>query len=186
MTLIREIKTEERSKFKKIRCQSSFNERKNVQRNVELYIQSLDKSKWLNKYFAIYWPLKYEVDLRDLKKKFPLALPKCENDQKLNFYIWNDSPLKNDMKGIPSPINSYLLDHRRISHIFVPCLSVDKKLTRLGYGGGYYDKLRSNKEWKVIPCIGILTQKCVSKDLLRKANWDVPLTGYITNDEILI
>ena len=180
------IKSLERIKFKKIRSKSTFSERKSVSENVEKFIKTLDKNKWINKFFAIYWPLKDEVDLRELKKKYPLALPKCNLNKKLEFYIWDDTPLKKDQEGILAPNNSNLLNSSQISYIFVPCLSVDKKLNRLGYGGGYYDKLRSYKDWRLIPCIGVLTNNCVSKSLLTNDKWDIPLDGFITDSKILI
>ena len=180
------IKSLERIKFKKIRSKSTFSERKSVSENVEKFIKTLDKNKWINKFFAIYWPLKDEVDLRELRKKFPLALPKCNLSKRIDFYIWDDTPLIKDPEGIFAPNNSDKLKSSQISYIFVPCLSVDKKLNRLGYGGGYYDKLRANKDWRLIPCIGVLTNKCVSKSFLTKDNWDIPLNGFITDNEIFI
>ena len=180
------IKSFERVKFKKIMSESSLSERKNVKENVERFIITLDKNKWINKFFAIYWPLKDEVDLRELRKKYPLALPKCNSRKRIDFYVWNDAPLIKDQEGIFSPNNSNLLNSRQISYIFVPCLSVDKQLNRLGYGGGYYDKLRAYKDWRLIPCIGVLTNKCVSKSFLTKDYWDIPLSGIITDNEILI
>ena len=180
------IKSFERIKFKKLMSESTLYEKKSVKKNVERFIKTLDKDKWINKYFAIYWPLKNEVDLRDLREKFPLALPKCNSSKRIDFYIWDDAPLKKDQEGIFAPNNSNLLNPREISYIFVPCLSVDKKLNRLGYGGGYYDKLRANKDWRLIPCIGVLTNKCVSKSFLTKDNWDIPLNGFITDNEIFI
>ena len=179
-------KSFEREKYKKIMSESSLAERKSVKRNVERFITTLDKNKWINKFFAIYWPLKNEVDLRELRKKYPLALPKCNPNKMIEFYIWDDAPLVKDQEGIFAPNNSKLLNSRQISYIFVPCLSVDKKLNRLGYGGGYYDKLRANKDWRLIPCIGVLTNNCVSKCLFKKDNWDIPLSGFITDNEILI
>tara|TARA_Y100000589_G_scaffold243785_1_gene231437 strand:+ start:279 stop:824 length:546 start_codon:yes stop_codon:yes gene_type:complete len=180
------IKSLERLKFKKIRSESSLSERDSVTENVEKYILSLDKQKWVNKFFAIYWPLKDEVDLRELKKKYPLALPKCNSNKRLDFYIWDDAPLIKDQEGIFSPNSSKLLNANQISYIFVPCLSVDKKLNRLGYGGGYYDKLRSNNDWSLIPCIGVLTDKCISRSFLTEDNWDIPLNGFITDNQIFI
>ena len=179
-------KNYERVKFKKIMCESLLSERKSVKDNVERFIITLDKNKWIDKYFAIYWPLKDEVDLRDLREKYPLALPKCNSNKRIDFYIWDDTPLIKDQEGIFAPNNSTQLNSRQISYIFVPCLSVDKRLNRLGYGGGYYDKLRDNEDWRLIPCIGVLTNKCVSKSFLTKDSWDIPLNGYITDKEILI
>ena len=180
------IKSFERSKFKKIMSKSSLDERKSVKENVERFIITLDKNKWINKFFAIYWPLKNEVDLRELRRKYPLALPKCNGNKRIDFYVWDEVPLIKDEEGILAPNNSNLLNSRQISYIFVPCLSVDKKLNRLGYGGGYYDKLRASKDWRLIPCIGVLTNKCVSKSFLTRDNWDIPLSGIITDNEILI
>ena len=180
------IKTFERVKFKKKMRESSLSERKSVKENVERFITTLDRKKWINKFFAIYWPLKDEVDLRTLRKKYPLALPKCNSSKKIDFYAWDDTPLIKDKEGIFAPNNSNLLNSKQISYIFVPCLSVDKKLHRLGYGGGYYDKLRANKDWRLIPCIGVLTSKCVSKSFLTKDKWDIPLSGFITNNKISI
>tara|TARA_B100000212_G_scaffold324635_1_gene285652 strand:- start:103 stop:648 length:546 start_codon:yes stop_codon:yes gene_type:complete len=179
-------KTFARVKFKKIMSQSTLTERKIVKENVERFIINLDKNKWINKFFAIYWPLKDEVDLRELKKKYPLALPKCNSNKRIDFYIWDDDPLIKDHEGIFAPNNSNLLNSKQISYIFAPCLSVDKKFTRLGYGGGYYDKLRANKDWKLVPCIGVLTNKCVSKSILNKDKWDIPLSGFITENKILL
>jgi len=70
--------------------------------------------------------------------------------------------------------------------IFVPCLSVDKNLIRLGYGGGYFDKLRRDNDWRNIPCIGVLTSNCVSTIPLPRAEWDIPLSGFITEKEIFV
>ena len=180
------IKSFERVKFKKIISESSLSDRKSVKENVERFLTTLDRNKWINKFFAIYWPLKDEVDLRELRKKFPLALPKCNLSKRIDFYIWDDTPLIKDPEGIFAPNNSDKLKSSQISYIFVPCLSVDKKLNRLGYGGGYYDKLRSNKDWRLIPSIGVLTDKCVSKNFLTKEKWDIPLNGFITDNEIFI
>ena len=180
------IKSSERVKFKKIMSESLLSERESVKENVKRFLTTLDRNKWINKYFAIYWPLKDEVDLRELRKNFPLALPKCNLSKRIDFYIWDDTPLIKYQEGIFAPNNSDLLNSRQISYIFVPCLSVDKKLNRLGYGGGYYDKLRANKDWRLIPCIGVLTNKCVSKSFLTKDNWDIPLNGFITDNEIFI
>ena len=73
------IKSFERVKFKKIMSESSLSERESVKENVERFLTTLDRNKWINKFFAIYWPLKDEVDLRELRKSYPLALPKCNS-----------------------------------------------------------------------------------------------------------
>ena len=160
--------------------------RKKVEMNVKLYIETfLKKEKKIN-HIGIYWPLKNEVDIRSLKDKYSLALPRCDKNKKLLFCSWDDKPLTKDSEGIPSPDISSKISYKSLSIIFIPCLSVDKNLTRLGYGGGYFDRLRNDKNWRTIPCIGVLTSNCVSHNFLTKADWDIPLSGFITEKEILV
>ena len=149
-------------------------------------MKNIPKDFLWNKFIAIYWPINNEIDLRDLKNNHRLALPRCKSDKKIEFNIWDESPIKKDLEGIPAPHNDLLLKPEQISIIFVPCLSIDRKLTRLGYGGGYFDKLRGNSLWRSIPCIGILIEKCVSKDILNKEKWDIPLSGFITDKGIFV
>ena len=181
-----EKKKLERDMFRKLRDKSSHNQMKNVEKNVKIYVDSFVKEGKNIGYIAIYWPLKNEVDIRSLKKNIPLALPRCEDNKKLFFYPWDENPLTKDSEGILSPNNSFSLSHKEISLILVPCLSVDKNLIRLGYGGGYFDKLRSDKNWSDLPCIGVLTSNCVSTYPLTRAEWDIPLSGFITEKEIFV
>ena len=184
--IIFEKKKLERVMFRKLRDEISFNQREKVEKNVKLYVDLFVKEHKNIGYIAIYWPLKNEVDIRSLKEKFSLALPKCQYKKELLFYPWDEKPLTKDSEGILSPDNSFLLSHKQISLIFVPCLSIDKNLIRLGYGGGYFDKLRRDKNWRNIPCIGVLTSNCISKIPLTRAEWDIPLSGFITDKEIFV
>ena len=176
----------ERNIFRKQRDESSLNDRSNVVNNVNKYIEYfLNKNQDIN-HIGIYWPLKNEVDIRSLKDKFPVALPRCEKNKKLSFYSWDDKPLTKDIEGILGPENTKPLTYKEISMIFLPCLSVDQKLVRLGYGGGYFDKLREDENWRNIPCIGLLTSNCISIKSLTRADWDIPLSGFITENEISV
>ena len=181
-----ERKKLERETFRKLRDEISLNQRENVEKNVRLYIDSLVKGYKNIGYIGIYWPLKNEVDIRSLKKKFSLALPRCKNKEELLFHPWEEKPLTKDSEGILSPNNSFPLSYLQISMILVPCLSVDKNLTRLGYGGGYFDKLRRDNDWRYVPCIGVLTSNCVSSIPLTKAEWDIPFGLYHRKRNICI
>jgi len=181
-----ENKKLERDTFRKLRDKSSLNQMENVEKNVKIYIDSFVKGNKNIGFIAIYWPLKNEVDIRSLKEKIPLALPRCKDKNKLLFYPWDEEPLTKDSEGILSPNNSFSLSYNQINMILVPCLSVDKNLIRLGYGGGYFDKLRRNKNWRNVPCIGVLTSNCVSTIPLTRAEWDIPLSGFITEKEIFV
>ena len=127
---ISEKKKLERHTFRKLRNEISLNQRENVEKNVKLYVDSFIKEYKNIGYIAIYWPLRNEVDIRSLREKFSLALPRCKDKNELLFYPWDEEPLTKDSEGILSPNNSISLNHNQISMIFVPCLSVDKNLTR--------------------------------------------------------
>ena len=181
-----EKKKLERDIFRKLRNKISYNQIEDVKKNVKLYIDLFVKEYANIGYIGIYWPLKNEVDIRSLKEKFPLALPRCKDKKELLFYPWDEKKLTKDDEGILSPDSSFSLSHKQISIIFIPCLSVDKNLIRLGYGGGYFDRLREDKNWRNIPCIGVLTSNCVSRIPLTRADWDIPLSGFITEKEIFV
>ena len=181
-----EKKKLEREMFKKLRDEISLSQRENVEENVKRFVDSFVKEHNNIGYIAIYWPLKNEVDIRSLKKKFSLALPRCKDKNELLFYPWDEEPLTKDSEGILSPNKSFSLSYNQISMILVPCLSVDKNLTRLGYGGGYFDRLRRDENWRNVPCIGVLTSNCVSTIPLTRAEWDIPLSGFITEKEIFV
>ena len=183
---ISEKKNFERKFFRNLMDKSSLIDRRNVEINVRLFVESFFNSEKKINYIGIYWPLKNEVDIRGLNDKYSLALPRCDDNNELLFCAWDDRQLTKDFEGIPSPDISSKISHENLSMIFIPCLSVDKNLTRLGYGGGYFDRLRDDKNWRTIPCIGVLTSNCVSHDLLTKADWDIPLSGFITEKEILV
>ena len=184
--LITEKKNFERRFFKNLRKKNSSINMTNVLINVEKYLDSMVSKDLKKKYIGIYWPLENEVDLRSLRDEYSLALPRCEENKKLLFCVWDKKELSKDLHGIPAPDSSNKLSYKKISMIFIPCLSIDKNFIRLGYGGGYFDKLREDNNWRAIPCIGILTSNCVSNKLLTRADWDIPLSGFITEKEILV
>ena len=84
MTIL-ENKKLERETFRKLRDGISPNQRENVEKNVRLYIDSFVKGCKNISYIAIYWPLKNEVDIRSLKKKFTLALPRCKDKKAVSY-----------------------------------------------------------------------------------------------------
>ena len=65
-----EKKKLERDTFRKRRDGIFLNQRENVEKNVKLYTDSFVKGYKNVGYIGIYWPLKNEVDIRSLKKKF--------------------------------------------------------------------------------------------------------------------
>lgn len=64
----------------------------------------------------------------------------------------------------------------------VPCLSADESLTRIGYGGGFYDRfLSSHPDVKTI-CVCF--DKCVGENLPQE-EFDIPVDLCITETRVL-
>ena len=119
---------------------------------------------------AGYYPCNYEVDILKFleeasKKKFNIALPVIKSSNYMSFKSWVfKEPLYVNKFGILEPKNS----KKEIipNLIMVPLVAYDNHLNRIGYGGGYYDRIleKVNKVNKRIIFLGIAYsfQKCSS------------------------
>jgi 5-formyltetrahydrofolate cyclo-ligase len=63
--------------------------------------------------------------------------------------------------------------------ILMPAVAIDRRGYRLGYGGGYYDRLRADPLWRKIPTIGIVFNFAYLATLPIDP-WDVPLDAVCT------
>ena len=97
---ISEKKNFERGIFRNLMAKSSLIDRRNVEINVRLYVESFFTSGKKINHIGIYWPLKNEVDIRSLNDKYSLALPRCDKNKKLLFCVWDDKPLTAAIIGL--------------------------------------------------------------------------------------
>ena len=117
---------------------------KNIQINFNQIIKILKKEKITNKIIGGYYPVNFEIDSLTLlkkfkKKKFNISLPVIKKKFQMDFHSWSFSePLKINKYGIPEPENKNIVYP---DILLIPLLAFDKNLNRLGYGGGYYDRL---------------------------------------------
>jgi len=131
---------------------------------------------------GLYWPLSGEADLR-LLAELPglsprLALPQVAANR-LHYRAWGlGDPLQPDATGIPAPQQGPHLKPEQLGLLLAPALGFDAKGIRLGYGGGWFDRLRSDPAWKAIPALAVLPAGCLMKVLPRDP-WDVPFNGWL-------
>lgn len=100
-----------------------------------------------------YWPIKGEFDplpslhrwkedgeLMDQPQRRRIGLPVVNREHKtMTFHAWYPGcPMEEDAYGIPKPKDTELLFP---TLLFVPCLGYAPGGYRLGYGGGFYDRM---------------------------------------------
>ena len=145
-------------------------------------MELIGRSNCGNRHVGIYWPLSGEADLRPLRDGHhpPLALPVADGNGGLIYRCWSQEPLEPDGCGIPAPAKGDALQADQLALLLVPALAVDGVGIRLGYGGGYYDRLRADPAWAAVPAWVVLPSACIAAEPLPREPWDLPFTGWIT------
>ena len=140
------LKSKLREKILKIRKNINT---KNIKIDFEKILNLIKKKGITKKNIGGYYPVNFEVDTKDLmtklqQKGFKISLPVIKNNFNMDFYKWNlNDPLYLNKYGIPEPERKKKV---KPNIFLIPLVAFDKELNRLGYGGGYYDRLFEKKE----------------------------------------
>ena len=131
---------------------------------------------------GIYWPLPGEADLRSLAElpalRERLALPRVR-DGALQYLPWRpEATLVADATGIPAPKGAEPLKADQMAVLLAPALAFDQAGIRLGYGGGWFDRLRSQAGWRRVKALAVLPAGCLVPRLPDDP-WDVPFDGWL-------
>ena len=179
------LKNKLRKKILKIREKNNKN---NIQIDFNQIIKILKKEKITKKIIGGYYPVNFEVDDLELlkkfeKNKFDISLPVIKKKFQINFYKWSFSDsLKINRYGIPEPKIKNMVYP---DILLIPLVAFDKNLNRLGYGGGYYDRLikKLSKKKKIIKIgLAFLEQKI---DKVPINVYDQKLDYIVTNKYIM-
>jgi 5-formyltetrahydrofolate cyclo-ligase len=135
------------------------------------------------RHLGLYWPIGDEPDLLALSDTLPtdqrlLALPAVQDGQ-LHYRPWRPGDtLTPDACGIAAPTQPRVLAAAELGLLLVPALALDRRGIRLGYGGGWFDRLRSDPAWRRVPALAVLPQACLVEQLPADP-WDVPFDGWL-------
>lgn len=142
------FKQELRSIYKFKRNSLTNNEIEDLSLSIANKVLGLDIWEYNN--YHIFFPIEKhnEVDTKLIiqiiqGKDKNVILPKINfSNKKLENYLLTDSTLlKTNSLEIVEPQDSILITNDQVDVVFVPLLIFDKMGQRVGYGGGYYDKL---------------------------------------------
>ena len=93
-----------------------------------------------------------------------------------HFSLKPETQLAVNKMGIPEPVNAEEASIENVDLILVPLLVCDREGYRIGYGGGYYDRLLL--ETKALK-VGLSLSPPVDI-ILQREDWDIPLDYLIT------
>ena len=172
-----------RNEYNLIRYSNSSLIHEKIKLKVKSALKELIKKYHVDgKYIGIYWPLKGEVDIRFIKdnsdEKF--ALPSSCKTKTISYHHWSNNQLVLDSNKIPAPKQENAINPIDISILLVPAIAIDQDGYRLGYGGGYFDRLRQKDLWSSIPSFIVISNNCISKEPLPRDKWDLPFNGWIS------
>ena len=180
---IRTKKEIKRNEYNLIRYSNSSLIHEKIKLKVKSALKELIKKYHIEgKYIGIYWPLKGEVDIRFIKElnNQKIALPSSSKVKGLKYHHWSNNQLELDSNKIPAPLGEKAIRPSDISILFVPAIAIDLEGYRLGYGGGYFDRLRKKDLWISIPSFVVISNNCISKKPLPREEWDLPFNGWIS------
>ena len=180
---IKSKKEIKRNEYNLIRYSNSSLIHEKIKLKVKSALKELIKKYHIEgKYIGIYWPLKGEVDIRFIKElnNQKIALPSSSKVKGLKYHHWSNNQLELDSNKIPAPLGEKAIRPSDISILFVPAIAIDLEGYRLGYGGGYFDRLRQKDLWISIPSFVVISNNCISKKPLPREEWDLPFNGWIS------
>ena len=179
------IKSKIRKKILNIRKKKN---KKNIKFSFLKIFKELKKNISKEKIIGGYYPVNFEIDILEFLNKLKakglqISLPVIKKKNEMDFYSWSTkNPLKLNKYGIPEPEQTKKVFP---DIIFVPLVAFDKKLYRIGYGGGYYDRyIDKISKKKEIFKIGI-AHSCQKINKVPANKYDKKLDIIITEKYVL-
>jgi 5-formyltetrahydrofolate cyclo-ligase len=152
---------------------------KNLQNN-----SLFQQAKTILSYFSFRQEPDLSLLLNNTDKKW--GFPRCL-EQSLTWHCWQlgENYDTNNYGIIEPDANSIQLQPFEVDLILVPSVACDYQGYRLGYGGGFYDRMLSLPEWNLIPTVGIIFDFAYLPQLPIDS-WDKPLNSVCTESKLIL
>lgn len=154
----------------------------------------LQQTPWFQQARTIlaFFSFRQEPDLSPLFQDQPQArrwgFPRCEADR-LVWHAWSATQgdrWQISRYGIREPDPALpRLSAAEVDLLLVPAVACDQRGYRLGYGGGYFDRLLRQPEWQILPTIGIVFE-AARLEQLPIDPWDLPLEAVCTETGLFL
>jgi 5-formyltetrahydrofolate cyclo-ligase len=141
-----------------------------------------------------YWPVRGEVDARPIieamwSRSARVLFPRCRPDEPGLMDVACASCFEELTPGSygipePDPERCEALDHLAPDVVLVPAVAYDRRGYRIGYGGGYYDRLLDNGALNGAMLIGLAYDFQVL-DAVPADDWDHPVHLILTPSETI-
>lgn len=129
-----------------------------------------------------YFSFRQELDLSYLFRDTSIywGFPRCVGEALIwHRWQWGDA-LEVDGYGISQPVKQApMMELWEVDVVLVPCVACDRRGFRLGYGGGFYDRLFASPSWPHPFTIGIVFDDAFLPQLPVDP-WDKPLNAVCT------
>ena len=136
-----------------------------------------------------YQPHRQEPDLLRLfaQDNYQWGLPRCLPDRQLAWHLWRrGEPLVNNAYGLAEPLaTANSINIAETAALLIPMVGFDLEGYRLGYGGGYFDRLLASPEWQRVLTIGVAFDLALVPKIPIDP-WDLPLQKIFTESGMVV
>jgi 5-formyltetrahydrofolate cyclo-ligase len=115
----------------------------------------------------------------------PVAAPRTlPAPRAMEFAYIRGAVMRADRFGVMSPVGGLLAEPDKDSVMIVPGVAFDRRKSRIGYGGGYYDSYLNARE-RVFTRVGVCFSRQLSREIFAADPTDSDMDIIVTEDGVI-
>jgi 5-formyltetrahydrofolate cyclo-ligase len=178
-----------RTEFRQSRLALNDQVRRRLDQRIQQHLVAHVKHSspdWIGAYLPFDGEPDLEPALMALRERgFPVALPVLSSSDSgtMTLHAWTrDTPLVRNRYGIREPVTGEAVALENIGLLLIPLVAYDRNGTRLGVGGGYYDRLLAMASPDRGPLLAGIAYSLQQAHTLPREDWDVPLQSLLNEN----